>query len=241
MAAATETTGPKAFSSKAKTVAKAAGAITVAFVAFMLLVHSASGRRLLAPFYAAKCPVGGQVTGEQVEASRLEGAKLMLGTELAPARPALGFELDKTRPEDVRAWAQKHSVACAEERGGALFRCTRVKPSALTPAIDGPELSEVLFAFEPKAMTLVSVTAYHESVSEDVAAARGSAVAASLEKSLGAPHKAGGRFEAAYLAEAALRTATVGYAYRDYVGGVSATKLRPGTTMLREQYMTGMR
>ena len=72
----------------------------------------------------------GTVSPEQAEQVRSETARKWAGDDPAPARPALGFELDKTQPKDVHAWAAKHGFTCKDERDGALLRCTNVPAAA---------------------------------------------------------------------------------------------------------------
>src|SRR4029078_1488789 len=125
-----------------RTLMKAAGAITAAFAAFMVLVHLPAGRRLLAPFYGAKCPVGGGGTPESVENARVQAVKQIGGEGIASARPALGVQLEKSRAGDIHAWGGAEGGACKDERHGALIRCTTVAPNALVPALEGPPLTE---------------------------------------------------------------------------------------------------
>jgi hypothetical protein len=222
---------------KLRTLAKAAGAITIAFAAFMILVHVPAGRRLLAPIFGTKCPIT-PLNAQQAEAARAFAAKQTAGTGIAPARPALGFTLEKTTADDVRAWAARVGASCAEEREGALLKCTRVPADAVSPAIAGPALSEIVLMFEPAHMTLVNLTAYLTDVGEDVAAARAAAVGASLQKSLG-PGQSVGEFTADALVRQ--RVATLSYRFEDYQADVSATQLETHRVMVREHYMAGAR
>lgn len=218
-----------------KAITKAAAAITIAFAAFMLLVHLPAGRRLLAPFYAAKCPVT-HLTAAEAEAARVAAVKATPGTGTAPARPALGFVLDKTTAAEVKTWAASAKLSCTDEREGSLVKCTAVPPSALPEGVPGPPLSEVVFMFEPRGMTLVNLTAYLADAPETVAATRLRAVRDALRAKLG-PGTEVGEMEAAYLSEDA-RTATVGYRFADYQADVTATRLRPGQVMVREHYLS---
>lgn len=219
-----------------RTLAKAATAMTIAFAAFMILVHVPAGRRLLAPIFGVKCPVGGSLTAEQAEAARMAAARQTAGSGVAPVRPALGFELEKTTPDDVRAWAAKSGVTCTDERQGALLKCQQVPAGAVSPALAGPALSEVVLAFEPAHMTLVNVTAYISDVSEDVGAARAAAVRDALKKALGQGTETG-ELTADGLVKT--RAASVSYRYENYQADVSATQLETRRVMVREHYMAG--
>lgn len=222
---------------KLRTLAKAAGAITIAFAAFMILVHVPAGRRLLAPIFGATCPIT-PLNAQQAEAARITAAKQTAGQGLAPARPALGFTLEKTTADEVRAWAARVGATCTEERDGALLKCTHVPADAVAPVIAGPAPSEVVLMFEPTHMTLVNLTAYLSDVSEDVAASRAAAVGAALEKSLG-PGQAVGEFTADTLVRQ--RVASLSYRFADYQADVSATQLETHRVMVREHYMAGAR
>jgi hypothetical protein len=228
------TDGARAFPVRA--LGKAAAAITLAFAAFTILVHVPAGRRLLAPIFGDKCPYVSSAA--DVEAARVGAVRATAGDAPAPSRPALGFELDRSKPADVKAWAARVGVSCAEKRDGALLDCADVPASAVPPSLPGPNLSQIVFAFEPKGMTLVNISAYLTNVSEDVAAARLSGVRDHLRAVLG-PAKELGAFDAAYLRGAERPTTTVTYRFRDYQADLSAIRLRPGEVLVREHYVAG--
>lgn len=219
--------------------AKAAGAITIAFVAFMALVHTKQGRKLLAPIYGAKCPIGSS-SPEDIEAARSGAARTMVGDKPAPARPVFGFALEKTTPAEVLAWAKAKSLACTEERESTFIKCTNVPADAVTPALDGPAISELAFVFEPKKKTLVNAAAYFNDLSPEVGAARGKATALYLKAAVGVPERELGSFDGAYLRAEVFRQAQVAYRFSDYVVTVSATQLRPGQVVVKEHYMAGV-
>ena len=72
-------------------------------------LHTSWGRPVL--MRLSGCPVS-RVSAAEVNELRRTGLRVLLGTAFAPARPALGFTLDRTTPDDVRAWAARARVTC---------------------------------------------------------------------------------------------------------------------------------
>ena len=123
-------------------VKRALAAVVGLLVVFTVVVgfaHTRAGRPLLAfmAFGKAKggaCPLGYDVaqTPAQKESSRRAFAASHGAAERAAARPALGFDLDRTTRADVRAWASAHGIACKEGRTGPDLDCAgrpRTPPS----------------------------------------------------------------------------------------------------------------
>lgn len=213
---------------------KAAAAITIAFAAFMILVHMKTGRRLLG--FSEKCPF--IASSADIEAARLEAVRATAGTTLAPSRPALGFELERSKPADVKAWAARAGATCTEQREGTLLKCLDVPSAAMPPGLPGPNVSEVVFAFEPTGMTLVNIAAYLIDAREDVASARLRGLRDHLRGVLGAGQELG-EFDDAYLAGGDGRMATVTYRFSNYQVDLSAMRQRAGQVILREHYIAG--
>jgi hypothetical protein len=150
----------------------------VAFVALTGLAHTSYGLRAIAWVTGSDgCPFGGgkqPLTAQRAEELRL--ARVARGESTAPARPALGFALDKDHRADVLAWAARHGVSCSEDKSHAGLRCVDVPGDALPApvAIRGV----VMFGFAPDDR-LVSVQ--HQSASAtprpEVAAVAGRAMA----------------------------------------------------------------
>ena len=115
----------------------AAGTVLVA-TGLVGLAHAPFARSFLMSL--GGCPVAGaRMTPEVAEHAR----QMALGVERprvdeqsseisvsAPARPALGFALDATTLQEVRAWARRESADCEDTRPG-LVTCSSVRPEAL--------------------------------------------------------------------------------------------------------------
>jgi hypothetical protein len=108
----------------------AASVVGVA-IAAIGVAHAPFARSLLMSM--GGCPMAGaRMTPVESESARRMALSAIPATVSvpAPARPALGFSLDTTSPEDVRAWAKRERVDCKEAREG-LIKCPDVRPEAL--------------------------------------------------------------------------------------------------------------
>src|SRR5450830_1417496 len=82
----------------------------VAGTAFVGWMHTPDARPILRK-WGVPCPVD-QVTAEQANALHERGLAGMRGTTIAPVRPAMGLDLDKTTEQDALAWAKTNAVNC---------------------------------------------------------------------------------------------------------------------------------
>jgi hypothetical protein len=181
---------------------------------------------------------------------RLAGfhAVALPGSLRAPARPAPGFALEETTPDDVRAWAARAGIRCeARERGLLSLRCRQVPRDRLPGAASGgtdhrvppgaSPIDELALTFSPGGR-LVSVDAFTPRLLPGDAAASYGAATARLQAWLGAPADEIGDRAAASLARAPLATSRARFRFDDYVAIVSASNLSSGVAV-REQYLTG--
>jgi len=198
------------------------------------LLHTPLGRPLLARM-GVGCPV--QAPPEDVERARLQSAHATQGTEASPAKPALGFVLDKMTMSDVEAWADHAHVSCEEMRSGTVLHCTKVPESALGGRTGGP-VDELDLAFSPASKRLVNLATTQYGLDSDAATAQMSAVVAGLEQQLGRPTREAGKLSADYLASGPYRTAVVRYRFTDYQADVSTTNLPGHGIVVREHYMS---
>lgn len=198
--------------------------------------------RRLSP--AALCPVQ-RGTPEQVDRAHAIVAvgKAHVDAPTAPARFALGFELDRTTRDDVAAWAEKNAVSCSKLAGNeTLTRCTDVRLDALAGssayAVDDVRTyEEVTFVFRSTG-ELVNVQARRRHLSADAASKLASSIAARSESTLGRPSTVGGEPTAAHLSRGALSTYVAQFTFSDYEASVAATNLPPYGVMVREQYIS---
>lgn len=157
---------------------------------------------------------------------------------LAPSRPALGFELDRTTRADIETWAAKYRVSCKSIAGNEnLRKCTNVPAAAVGQAAWLGNLEEVSFELQSNG-ELVNVQTLRRHLSAETAAAAVSELERQLEAVTGPPSTIGGEPTAGHLSRGALSSFVAVHQYRDYRGTVSATNLAATGVMVREEYFS---
>lgn len=201
-------------------------AATMAFAAMALLHVPGVRARVLGA--SAGCPWGKPPSPKELEESRKQVAATMRTDRRATARPAFGFELDRTTRDAVLAWGKSEGRTCADERGGAALRCES------TDAAKGI-VKDAYFRFDPQGR-LVGVDLVHEGTDADGAAALVSKLETDVTKAAGTPTAARGAASAAHLGEGYLSQATFEYRFSDYAADITATNLGGQGIVVREQY-----
>lgn len=221
--------------------AVAAVAVFTSVVGALHMPFAAPLLRRVSP--AAVCPVQ-RGTPEQVDrAHTLSAAAKAKTTTAAPARFAMGFELDRTTRRDVAAWGEKNRLSCSKLAGNeSLIRCVDVPVSAFeassAAAVEGVGAYEdVSFVFRSTG-ELVNVQARRRHLSADAASKLAASLSLRAEHALGAPTTVGGDPTAAHLSRGALSTYVAEFAFSDYEATVAATNLPPHGVMVREQYIS---
>jgi len=208
---------------------RAGGALAAATLVVGIL-HLPAARPLLA--LVGACPVG-RASAREIEEARAMALGTLRGHAKAPARPALGFDLERSTIDDVRAWARAHAVACDLSRESTLLVCSRVPASAVgSPAPQ--RIDEVAFVFRVRDKRLVTVSTLTTGIEASGAADSFAAIASRLGSELGAP-------EASRVPPApwdGTRPAFVRYRYADYIADLSAMQLPGRGIVVREQYMS---
>ena len=180
--------------------------------------------RAISPSFV--CPIR-RGTPEQIDRGHALGAAAIRisATTSAPHRPALGFELDESTHDDIKAWAARYGVACASIGGNDnLQKCTDVPAAAVGEAASlGP---------------LVNVQTLRRHLAPADAARIAGELEHGLAPALGAPTTAGGEATTAHLGAAFLRSYVAEHAFTDYRATVSATNLAPTGVMVREEYLS---
>lgn len=217
---------------RAKRIAIYVLSTAVALTAFTGVMHLPFARHFL--MRLGGCPIG---TPEQTEASRKTALQNARGTEIAPSRPALGFALDGTTLDDVRAWASARGLACEESREATLVRCTNVPATSIDDA-SGGTIAEVAFGLSPSTGRVVAVTTMRNALSGAEAATDMTAVSQRLAATLGKPAATAGAVDSAFLSAGDYHTATIEYAFRDYLATVTATRIPGRGVVLREEYLS---
>jgi hypothetical protein len=200
------------------------------------VLHAPFARPLLMKI--GGCPVG-KASAAEVEEGRMQAVRKTRGSVPAPSRPALGFALDGSVPEDVLAWAEKKGISCKEKREGMLLTCKDVPANVLPdrPQENGT-IDEVSFAFRPRDRRLVNVTAMSFRLSPDEAARRMTASVDRVRPDLGAPAIASGDVTKERFANGGFVTATTTWSYSDYEAQMTATSFNGRGVALREQYLS---
>jgi hypothetical protein len=166
------------------------------------------------------CPVQ-QLTPAQVEAAQARAFHKLRGSSPAPQRPALGFKLEQTTLDDVRAWAVTAGTACESKRDGALLLCPNV------PAAKGlPRYDELAFGFRLRDRRLVNLTALRVGLGEDEARSSLDSLQSGLEARLGPGDARPGAYAV--------------FRFSDYLAEVSAMALPGRGHALREHYMSAL-
>jgi hypothetical protein len=200
-------------------------------VASVGVLHMPFARGLL--MRAGGCPVGRARLAE-IEPARYAALATERGLVSAPARPALGFELDRTTPVEARAWADRVHAACEDVREG-LVRCKDVPAPALgLPESDGL-VGELYLGFSTRGR-LVDVSTMRTHLA-GVKVVRD--VEEKLASQVGEPQQKSGSFDEAHLSlEGAQSLSALRYRYRDYFADVIAMRFATDGLVLREHYMS---
>jgi hypothetical protein len=213
----------------------AAAAIAGGFTGAIALLHTPTGRPLMGRL-GMSCPARG-VSPAAAEALRQRGVGALRGTKPAPARPALGLILDRTRAVDVRAWANARGLTCeARQQPSSVVTCTNVPLTAVWPGRSAGTIDELAFAFAPDGR-LVAVDSLRRALSGAAASRLFDELTRELAAVLGPDGERVGDSTAAYLDEAPMRTARLRYRFSDYLATVTAMNL-DGRVALREQYQS---
>jgi len=219
-------------------VVKIGAGLAFAATAMIGLLHTSWGRPLL--MRLGGCPVG-KASAAEIEQARVHAmaATKRPNAGAAPSRPAIGFTLDVSTPDDVRAWAKASRVTCVEKREGMYFACKDVPIAALGDRASEPGTADdVSFAFRPKDRALVNVTVTWYSLPAPLAASRTSSADARLGEALGAATSSEGDATAAHLASATYATASASWRFDDYQADVTATSFGVRGVAVREHYVS---
>ncbi len=201
-----------------------------ATVGLVGVLHMPFARGLL--MRVGGCPVG-RASLAELEPARRDAVRAERGTLPAPARPALGFDLDRTTRAEMNAWADRSKVSCHEKREGLVF-CDNVPAAALgLPDVDGP-VSEVHFGFDTRGVLVDLATMRMHTTARP---ARD--IEERLVKAVGAPQQKNGSFDDEHLAlEGAKGLSTASFRYRDYIAEISAMRFQAQGLVVREHYMS---
>ncbi|WP_394841828.1 hypothetical protein LZC95_32720 [Pendulispora brunnea] len=215
-------------------------AAVAAFAAFAVLaigaLHMPFARPLLAKL-GVGCPVT-KGTPRAVDDARAIPAAMYIGKPGAPARPAAGFELEKTTLADLEAWAKRQGISCAPLRGNETLRaCQDVDARALGEPPTFPPAEEVTFEFRASG-TLAVVTVLRRKLPLAEANAMVAESSKRLREVLGAPAKSTGENTAAHFAKGPLQAFQEEYEFGNYAATLTETRIGDLGMLVREQYFS---
>ncbi len=211
------------------------GTTLVLSVGVVGILHAPFARSAL--MKVGGCPVG-KASAADIETVRKQAVSSMRGVGTATTRPALGFVLEGSTPDDVRSWAHENGVTCTEKREGLYLSCRDVPAKALRDRDpnDG-DVGELSLAFRPTDRKLVNITASTMGLGPDAAAARMNRRVEKLTTTLGAPTQAAGDVSANRFAKGGYATSKVSYRFGNYIAEVTATSFDQRGVHLMEHYV----
>ncbi len=184
------------------------------------VMHMPFARNLLRSAGGCPFPTTDRVlTSVEAEALRqktLAPAK-SLGT--APARPALGFVLEKTTRAEVSSWAASHHLTCTSDRHSSGVTCQNVPAGALPEPGSTQVRGSLLLGFDPNDK-LVSVHYMSRDASRERVISR-SDEATRMLAALSTPITQTGN----PTLDRALSQSRRSIAFRDYTAELSATNM----------------
>ncbi len=199
--------------------------IATALTGLIGLAHTPHGRPLLAWLGAVPgCPVLQNADPHQIEEHRLVWVARNAGTEPAPARPALGFELGQSRRVEVQAGLEDRGAHCKSVLKETALECER---------FNGKEGDDALLKFDAGGR-LVAVDVFHRTASSAEALRLVRETEARLGR-LGQATRVHGERDERYLAGGRFRQLIVEYRFSDYSARVAATNFGRDLRV-REQY-----
>lgn len=222
-----------AFGRRAKKVAAGIGLAAVFSVGGMGFLHTKWGKPLL--MKVGGCPVG-KASPAELDALRDNANAASRGATPAPARPAFGFDLDKTTLADAKAWAKRVGASCEDKREGSVYVCSNVKSEWLTQSMGGSGvITELEFGFRANHGTMYTVVSRKYGLTPAQGAAQYDAVAKGVSARFGAPTIQGGTASPEFLGANPWATVMYEYRYSDYFVTGSAVNATEGV-MVIEQY-----
>ena len=207
-----------------------ASASLVGMTGLIGALHMPFGRSLLMKI--GGCPIE-RITPaqlEQVQNAAVNNATAD-ATDNAPARPALGFVLEKTTIEEVHAWIDRKGLTCKNDLGDTLIMCPGVP--AATVDQQGPDLASLEFGFRPGTKVLRLVSTFRNKLSREQTLDLMHARDEELTRQLGKPTEQGHPDLAAPASNAYLVT----YNFKDYLAKEQAAEIGSGFT-LAEHYIS---
>jgi hypothetical protein len=190
-------------------------------------------------FPGSICPVT-RGTPEQIDRAHALGAAAIRrsASAPAPAQPALGFALEKTRRSELDAWAALHGASCTAIGGNDnLQRCTGVRPAAIGQPGDLGSPEEVTFEFRSTG-ELVDVQTMRRHLSSAQAAHTVRSLEADAVATLGPPTTEAGQPTDGHLGRSFMSTYVAVHTFSDYRATISATNLADTGVMVREEYLS---
>lgn len=219
-----ETTPKKRRRSRLAAILAVAGAAC----AVMVMLHVPSLRTRVLGAAGGGCPWDKAPSQKDREEHRKHMAATMRTDRRATARPAFGFELDRTTKDAVLAWGKSENRTCTDEMAGAAIRCE---------AADAAKgvVKDAFFRFDPQGR-LVGIDLMREGTDPENAVALVTKLETDVTKAAGEPSSKRGELSGAHLGAGYLSQTAFEYRFTDYAADITATNLGGQGVVVREQY-----
>jgi len=199
------------------------------------LLHTKAGRPWMARIFGGGCPLN-SVTAEQLDAARHGAVASARGTERAPARPAFVFKLDESTVADVKAWALRAGVACAQDKAW-LIKCSDVPASSLGRAPSEGAIEELAMGFAADGR-LVNITTLRRHLSPGDGSRVMREIATAVVTELGRPHELPVEIATGSVSAEPLSSMKMSLTYSDYIAEITALNLPTSGVAVREHYLS---
>ncbi len=176
------------------------------------------------------------ISSKQMDQLRMQAVLHLKGSEKAPARPAMGLNLDTTTIREAANWLQSVGLKCVHGvLGYAFLRCQKI-PSQTLGLNSNSLIDEMDLSFNSHGK-LIAVNILHRKLSALQGVDLISAISQSLRDALGAPTKVIGLNDVKTFSTA-MNSVSIEYNFKDYLAKVTASYLPWSGVVLYEQYMS---
>ncbi len=217
--------------------ATAIGVVLTGLVGVLHMPFAAPLLRKISP--GSFCPIMKGTPAQIDRGHAIAAAEIRKSAQTpAPARPALGFQLDVSRRSDLDLWAKNHGVTCTSIGGNDnLRRCTDVPAAAVGQPDDLGPLEEATFELQSTG-ELVNVQTLRRHLTAEQAAHAVRELERSVSAAVGAPTSLAGAPTAEHLAHGLLSSYVATHTFTDYRATISSTNLAQTGMMVREEYLS---
>ncbi len=223
----------------ARVALKSALALSLVLVALIGFAHTKTGRPLR-PLLGLGARVGGCPLGydqtqtpEQRELARRSFAATHAGSQSAPERPALGFDLDVTTQADVESWAKTNHVSCIPHKSGADLACEHVSSDLLPAHFNHVRVDDLWLNFGEKSQ-LISIVAIRRDPSAVAVSTAFEQITDEVTREAGQATASNGHASATQLSSGLLHQTSAEYRFHNYYALARATNMGDAFVLTEE-------